>query len=492
MTMTEDKAHKWTDRRLAAMESRISHIYKEAQDEIDEKLKAFTEKFEKQSVEKQKAVETGKITADEFKRWTRTQVFISDEWKKARAMLADEYALANQTALAYINGETPEIYSVAYNAIKNEVESKIAGYSFHLLDKNTVKLLITENGLRLPPPTKKLDVAKDKRWNIKKINSELTQGILQGESVGKIADRFQKVTDMNRVAALRNARTMATCAENRGRMQSYSDLEKDGCTIEREWVAAIDSRTRHAHQVLDGQKRKEGEAFVYDGDEIMYPGDPTAKPYLVYNCRCTLAAEIIAYKGKDVRSSKYEAGKVGDDTENFEKKRKEAEERKKKSRELTSKEKRDIIRTGARIKDPDSEIAEEHAKRYYDFIRKSESQVPRIAKNTGYGEKELHEIEDYLFRNCSYYKEETAKWDFFAPDCAIAQSWQRLIDGKNIKPHDLTLLKHELCEMEIKRNEIDITHDEAHTRAQEKYNYRKESDAYYADLNKPKKRKQHN
>lgn len=110
-----------------------------------------------------------------------------------------------------------------------------------------------------------------------------------------------------------------------GRMQSYSDLEKDGCAVEREWIAAIDSRTRHAHQVLDGQKRKNGVAFVYDGDEIMYPGDPTAKPYLVYNCRCTLAAEIVAYKGKDVRSSQYEAGKIGDDTDAFEKKREVAE-----------------------------------------------------------------------------------------------------------------------------------------------------------------------
>ena len=240
--MTEDRARKWADKRLAAMEHHISSIYEEAQKEIEKKLQAFTTMFEEKAREKKKAVKAGKIDEAEYKRWTRTQLYIMDEYKKTLGMLADEYALANQTALAYINGEMPEIYSVCYNAIKTEAESKVKGYSFHMLDKNTVKLLVTEKGLRLPPPSKKLDVEKDERWNVKKINGQLRQGILQGESIGEIADRLQRVTDMNRASAIRNARTMTTCAENSGRMQSYADLEDDGFVIEREWMAAIDNR----------------------------------------------------------------------------------------------------------------------------------------------------------------------------------------------------------------------------------------------------------
>ena len=56
-------------------------------------------------------------------------------------------------------------------------------------------------------------------------------------------------------------------------------------------------------------------------------------------------------------------------------------------------------------------------------------------------------------------------------------------------PHDLTLLKHELYEMEIKSKDPSVVHEKAHEIAQEKYDYRKESYAYYADLNKHKKRK---
>ena len=32
--------------------------------------------------------------------------------------------------------------------------------------------------------------------------------------------------------------------------------------------------------------------FKVDGYEIMYPGDTSAPGYLVYNCRCTVIAEV--------------------------------------------------------------------------------------------------------------------------------------------------------------------------------------------------------
>lgn len=328
MAMRSDSAHKWADRRLAAMEKRIEEIYAQAQEEVDKKLSDFTAQFQAKAKQKLADMKAGKIDAEEYKRWLRTQLFITDEWKLTRGMLADEYIHANQTALAYINGNMPEVWAVGYNAIGDAAESAMAGYTFHMVDAETVRLLTTDNSLLLPPPTKKLNLTKDERWNLKKINNQIRQGILQGESIGQIASRLQKVTDMNRTGALRNARTMVTAAENRGRMSSYERLERDGATVEREWIAAIDRRTRHAHQVLDGQKRKMGEAFVYDGDEIQYPGDPSAKPYLVYNCRCTVSAEVVAYKGRDVRTSYYEKGKEGDGTETFEKKRDEAEKRK--------------------------------------------------------------------------------------------------------------------------------------------------------------------
>lgn len=67
----------------------------------------------------------------------------------------------------------------------------------------------------------------------------------------------------------------------------------------------------------------------------------------------------------------------------------------------------------------------------------------------------------------------------FDPDCAIAQSWQRLMTGKDIKQHDRTLMKHELLEMKIKRENPDMEHWKAHQMASEKYDYPKEAIEYY-------------
>ncbi len=55
----------------------------------------------------------------------------------------------------------------------------------------------------------------------------------------------------------------------------------------------------------------------------------------------------------------------------------------------------------------------------------------------------------------------------------MAQSWQRLIEGKNIQPHDLTLLRHEIMEKQLM--DSGYTQDEAHTLTSQIYNYAKEA-----------------
>ena len=69
----------------------------------------------------------------------------------------------------------------------------------------------------------------------------------------------------------------------------------------------------------------------------------------------------------------------------------------------------------------------------------------------------------------------------FDPNFAIAESWRRLaFDPKNIKPHDLTLLNHEIMEMELVIK--GIPQDVAHYITSEKYNYSEESREFYRNL----------
>ena len=55
--------------------------------------------------------------------------------------------------------------------------------------------------------------------------------------------------------------------------------------------------------------------------------------------------------------------------------------------------------------------------------------------------------------------------------------------------HDKTLINHELYEMAIKRNSPNIEHYKAHEMATKKYDYQKEANEYYGNINKNKKNK---
>ena len=80
--------------------------------------------------------------------------------------------------------------------------------------------------------------------------------------------------------------------ENGGRVDSYKRAESMGISMVQVWLATLDGRTRHEHRQLDGQKRPVGEPFEVDGYKIDFPADPKAEPFLVYNCRCTLIAQV--------------------------------------------------------------------------------------------------------------------------------------------------------------------------------------------------------
>ena len=53
--------------------------------------------------------------------------------------------------------------------------------------------------------------------------------------------------------------------------------------------------------MLDGQTADIDKPFKVDGEEIMFPGDTSAPGYLVYNCRCSLVADV---EGVDTSDAK--------------------------------------------------------------------------------------------------------------------------------------------------------------------------------------------
>lgn len=282
------------------MEKKISRVYSRAEKDLTKKVNNYFSRFEVKDAQKKKLVEAGEMTQRDYAKWRQGQMMTGKHWQEMQKQVSQDMLAADKIAASYINDQLPAIYALNYNAIGDQI-NRLKGYSFELVDAATVRNLATSNKTLLP--YKEVDGKKVVRWNTKKINSEVMQGILQGESVDKIAKRLEKnIPEMERDSAVRNARTTVTSAENKGRQDSYEEAEKMGIVVKKVWLAVHDKRTRSAHLELDGQEVDYDEPFVVDDDdehyEIMYPGDPDADACMVYNCRCTMTTRIVEFKRK--------------------------------------------------------------------------------------------------------------------------------------------------------------------------------------------------
>ena len=132
---------------------------------------------------------------------------------------------------------------------------------------------------------------------------------------------------------------------------------------------------------------------------------------------------------------------------------------------------KDVQITGAL--DPFSKKASVHAEKYYESVRKMKTDYKKIAKNTGYSEELIKKIKNYSFIN---EHDLVSGRERFYPSYHMAQSWQRLIDGKNIQPHDLLLLEHEMYEMTLVND--GYSQIEAHNLTNEIYNYTEGCEKY--------------
>jgi SPP1 gp7 family putative phage head morphogenesis protein len=124
-----------------------------------------------------------------------------------------------------------------------------------------------------------------------KARQEVTQGLIQGESIDEMSKRIQSVTEVDAGKAELVARTESTRAAGQGHVAAYDRAEKLGVEIDRIWIAMLDRRTRDAHAELDGQKADEEGLFHIDGFSADAPGG-FGDAAMDCNCRCTIIAEV--------------------------------------------------------------------------------------------------------------------------------------------------------------------------------------------------------
>ena len=111
----------------------------------------------------------------------------------------------------------------------------------------------------------------------------------KGQTIEQAQRAIRKVVskpNFNRTQALRIARTETTAAANFSATQAGL---ASGFRMQKEWISALDSRTRDDHAAVNGQRVPEGTAFSVGGEKLMFPGDTKGSAGNVINCRCTVA-----------------------------------------------------------------------------------------------------------------------------------------------------------------------------------------------------------
>ena len=151
-------------------------------------------------------------------------------------------------------------------------------------------------------------------------------------------------------------------------------------------------------------------------------------------------------------------------------------------KDLTNAGNSDIMQSGAITgaynskNDPYGAKRDAHAKAYYASMRNSDKGkiVSTIAQNAEVEAELVSKMYDHLLINkYDLYKGHAT----FDEDYDIAQSIQRLREGKNIQDHDRLLILHEALEHDLMNND-GLTYEEAHEIANKKYNYKEALDKW--------------
>ena len=293
---TPDLGHQLTGKKIAALERRIEKLYREAGEELQDTIDTYFEQFEQRDEEMRAligTVQNGKEwTESDYRQWRLNQIGRGQRYEALRDRIAQRMTNAHETAIAYVNDATPGIYSLNRNYAAYSIERVAGNVDFALWDEQTVRRLIVEQPDLMPYYPKAAAVRRgiDLEYGKKQITKCVTSSILQGKSIKGISDDLQRyIPTMSRDSAIRTARTAVTGAQNAGRQDSYNAAEKMGIKLKKEWLATLDALTRHSHAMLDGEQVAQDKKF---SNGCRFPGDPQGPPWEIYNCRCTIVADV--------------------------------------------------------------------------------------------------------------------------------------------------------------------------------------------------------
>ena len=125
----------------------------------------------------------------------------------------------------------------------------------------------------------------------RRLQNELAQATILGESQRDIIKRIRKVTGQTVAQARRVAQTERTRVQSQARWQAGNEAAAMGLRVYNTWSTRM-INSRESHIALNGKSALQGERFP--GSVLRFPGDPEGPAREVINCFCVLVPGLLA------------------------------------------------------------------------------------------------------------------------------------------------------------------------------------------------------
>lgn len=274
--------------------TRVAEIYAGALQKALKKKKAFLQKI--------KDLDSGKIQPPQY----YVDLDMVDKWREdfVRKLMRqerliddimDELNAAGVDAAALIRKSLVDIYHAnreeAVQKLSDAAISQGVNVSFAQYDKRQIAVLIQEN--QSPFTELAYENMGQNPAIRRRLQNEMAQATILGENQADIIKRIRAVTGQSIAQARRVAQTERTRVQSQARHMAGQEAADKGVGIFNEWSARM-KNTRESHAALDGQKVMQGEKFrTVWGNELAFPGDPSAPAKEVINCFCVLVPDVL-------------------------------------------------------------------------------------------------------------------------------------------------------------------------------------------------------
>lgn len=243
--------------------NRLEKYYKEALDEIGEKIAAM--------LGRQDADLPNVINRIEYQRLLKGQVqsaldkLHSNEYETIEKYLEDSYTDAFVGAMYSLHDQgIPFIFPI---------------------DQNTAIKAVTVDTRLSEPLYASLGV--DIQHLKTNISAEITRGIAASRTYSEMARNLSAVSKIPLGRARTIVRTEAGRIQEQAIMDAAEQSKQKGADVVKQWCAILDMKTRNSHRRLDMQIRELEEYFELGSLKAKHPGD-FGDPAEDCNCRCTM------------------------------------------------------------------------------------------------------------------------------------------------------------------------------------------------------------